>query len=598
MYVPLRVHGHHSLLTGVDAPAALVERARALGLTGMALADVDTLAGLVDFLVASRTAGLRPIVAAELSPVDGDTTPGRLIALVRDAAGYRNLCKLVSARQLGADPGAGGDPARPFRLVEQVVRHREGLIFLADHPRLVVALAGRVPHEDLFAAVSPASLGRAAARADALDCGGTRNAHLTERSPARRGRDERADPGAAPQEDERHALEPPKVPPPARAVRAAELIDAARASGVATLAVPDVHYAAPGARLDHRVRAAIKHNALLDDLPAAWVAPRPAHLLPPAELAALFRDVPDVPGPQAVSDAPGAQAARDAPGALTRTLAVAERCTFAPELGGTLLPTIELEPGESAWSRLCNAAFEGARRRYRPLERAVLQRLEYELATIDQLGFAPYFLLVDSIAGFARAAGIPCVGRGSAADSLVAYCLGLTDADPLRYGLLFERFLNPARRDRPDIDLDFCWRRRDEVIEHVYELFGPERTAMISTLNRCGLRAAFREAALALGIPPAEVDRWSRRLPHHAPHGDVPHDGGEGGDETGTVRTDGVRTGGALAAVLRGIPEAAGLSLEVIESATNDSICRETRSDASSPSPINSDFKAVFNSRP
>jgi DNA polymerase III alpha subunit len=104
MYVPLRVHGHHSLLTGVDAPAALVERARALGLTGMALADVDTLAGLVDFLVASRTAGLRPIVAAELSPVDGDTTPGRLIALVRDAAGYRNLCKLVSARQLGADP--------------------------------------------------------------------------------------------------------------------------------------------------------------------------------------------------------------------------------------------------------------------------------------------------------------------------------------------------------------------------------------------------------------------------------------------------------------------------------------------------------------
>ncbi len=121
------------------------------------------------------------------------------------------------------------------------------------------------------------------------------------------------------------------------------------------------------------------------------------------------------------------------------------------------------------------------------------------------------------IADFAREKRIPCVDRGSAADSLVAYCLRLTDADPLRYRLTFERFLNPARSDRPDIDLDFCWRRRDEVLEHVYGLFGAERTAMIATINRCGMRAAFREAALVLGVPPAEANRWSRRLPW-APH--------------------------------------------------------------------------------
>ncbi|MFT5058793.1 MAG: DNA polymerase-3 subunit alpha [Planctomycetota bacterium] len=158
-------------------------------------------------------------------------------------------------------------------------------------------------------------------------------------------------------------------------------------------------------------------------------------------------------------------------------------------------------------------AFDGARKRYRPMLPEVLGRLDYELSTLQNLGFAPYFLLVERIAAFAKAEHIPHVGRGSAADSLVAYCLELTDADPLRYKLPFERFLNPGRKDRPDVDLDFCWRRRDEVLQHVFDLFGHQRTAMISTLNRFGARSAFREAALARGIPPAEFQRWSHRIP-------------------------------------------------------------------------------------
>jgi DNA polymerase III alpha subunit len=201
---------------------------------------------------------------------------------------------------------------------------------------------------------------------------------------------------------------------------------------------------------------------------------------------------------------------------VERTLEVADTCRYTPPLGGVLFPEIELEEGETPYSQLCELAFLGAARRFKPLRPEVVRRLDYELTTIHERGFAPYFLLVNQIADFARERGIPSVGRGSAADSLVAYCLGLTDADPFRYRLPFERFLNPARDDRPDIDLDFCWRRRDEVLEHVFELFGPERTAMISTLNRFGLRSAFREAALAHGIPPAEVDRWSGRLPHYA----------------------------------------------------------------------------------
>ncbi|MGK0219273.1 MAG: DNA polymerase-3 subunit alpha, partial [Planctomycetota bacterium] len=202
------------------------------------------------------------------------------------------------------------------------------------------------------------------------------------------------------------------------------------------------------------------------------------------------------------------------PASVARTRLVAEACRYTPPLGGVLFPEVELAADESPYSKLCALAIAGAQQRFRPLRPEVLRRLDYELATIQRLGFAPYFLLVHRIARFAAEQAIPSVGRGSAADSLVAYCLRLTDADPFRYRLPFERFLNPSRKDRPDIDLDFCWRRRDEVLEHVFELFGHERTAMICTLNRFGLRSAFREAALAHGIPPAEINPWSGRLPH------------------------------------------------------------------------------------
>ncbi len=495
MYVPLRVHGHHSLLTGVDAPRTLHSRAAALGLPALALADVDTLAGVVDHLRAAATPDApRPIVAAEISDPTG--LPGRLVALVADADGWRNLCKLVSARQLGADPGerdARLDGPDSFRLVDAAVRCQPGLVYLVDHPRLVLELSGRVDERALFVAISPASLRAGRGRGVLLP----RNAaHAAPRRSAG------IDPFELRRRDDEELLETPKVPAPEPPVPAHELIEAARAAGLATLAVPDVYTATAAGFADHRARVAIKHNALLHDLPQNWLAAQPAHLLAPGEMRALYADLPDVPGPFArASDA------------LERTLAVAERCAFRPELGGILFPTIALDPGETPYSRLAGLAMHGASERYRPLKPEALRRLDHELATIERLGFASYFLLVKQIADFARERGIPCVGRGSAADSLVAYCLRLTDADPLRYRLTFERFLNPARRDRPDIDLDFCWRRRDEVLEHVYGLFGPERTAMISTLATCGVRAAFRESALVEGVPPAEANRWSRRLP-------------------------------------------------------------------------------------
>jgi len=493
MYVPLRVHGHHTLLTGVDSPRELLLRAQQLGLPAVGFCDVDGLSGVVDVLQAAAEAdGPRAILGAEISAAE----PGRLICLVESAVGYRNLCKFVSARQLGRDPGEHGadlGEAEDFDRIGCAQQYHEGLIYLVDHPDLLLEIAARVPREQVFAAISPASLQKSPQRVEPESR--TRNAHL---EPQRRPVPKRV---SFKESEEESELEAPKVPPPAVSQPAFELIEAARAMGVATLAVPDVYYACASGANDHAVRVAIKHNALAADLPENWLAEKPAHILSSAEMHALYAGLPEIRGPFEASDC------------VSRTLDVAERCRYQPELGLTYLPEIQLAPDQTAYSRLCEFAFEGARERYRPLKPEVLRRLDYELTTIDELGFAPYFLLVKQIADFASSEGIPCVGRGSAADSLVAYSLGLTDADPLRYKLCFERFLNPTRKDRPDIDLDFCWRRRDEVLEHVYELFGADRTAMICTLNRFGLRSAFREAALVEGLPPAEVNRWSRRLP-------------------------------------------------------------------------------------
>ena len=511
--MPLRVHGWHSMMTGVDAPGVLLARAAELGCPALALTDLDGQAGMVEFLLAAQrmneedpARAVRAIVGVELSgPFGNDSrdNTGRVIALVRDERGYPNLCKLISARQLGRDPGKfGSDLGLPedFDLALAVAEHQEGLLFLVDHPRLLIALNGRVPREQVLAAISPAGLARSSSTRPS-----SRNTHFSTAPPRRAWHSETTN------DDDEHDLRAPKAPPPARAVPALEMVAAARAVGVAIVAVPDVYCAREEGWHEHRARTAIKHNALLADLPGSWIAQKPAHLLDFGELCQRFADLPDVPGPWKVVPEPGV------PPCVARTLAVADACRYTPPLGGVHFPKVALEENETAYSRLSGAALEGARRRYRPLRPEVLRRLDHELTTIEDLGFAPYFLLVKQIRDWAANQGIPCVGRGSAADSLVAYCLELTDADPLRYRLLFERFLNPTRRDRPDIDLDFCWRRRDSVIEHVYELFGAERTAMISTLNTCGLRSAFRETALAEGIPPVEVNRWSRRMPHAAP---------------------------------------------------------------------------------
>jgi DNA-directed DNA polymerase III PolC len=165
---------------------------------------------------------------------------------------------------------------------------------------------------------------------------------------------------------------------------------------------------------------------------------------------------------------------------------------------------------------LWKAAFNGLTRRYHPVSPEVINRLTYELSVINTMGFAEYFLIAKDIVDYCCSQGVPCIGRGSAADSLVSYVLGITHADPIRYNLYFERFLNPERREPPDIDLDICWKRRDDVLQYIYSTYGVEKTAMICTINTFQLRSAISDAGKAYGLSEDEVRQLTRSLPHRS----------------------------------------------------------------------------------
>ncbi len=204
----------------------------------------------------------------------------------------------------------------------------------------------------------------------------------------------------------------------------------------------------------------------------------------------------------------------EAGAALAANARLVADCHAVPELGVPRFPVAPVPDGETPYSHLYARCHEGLMRRYRPVPRAAVHRLARELEIIDRLGFTPYFVLVADIVGFARAEGIPSVGRGSGAASIVSYVLGITNVDPLRYRLAFERFLHDERRDSPDLDIDLCWIRREDVIAHVYRTYGASRVAMISTHCTLGARGAFREAAQAHGVPPDVVDKLARFVPH------------------------------------------------------------------------------------
>ncbi|MFO8015189.1 MAG: DNA polymerase III subunit alpha [Phycisphaerae bacterium] len=470
-FVHLHVRSEHSHLFGASRVGDLVRTAAGLGYHDLALTDRNGLYGAVEFYRAARAAGLTPIIGLELS----STSAPAQRPVMSEANGRENGQQ--PRRDSSLAPLAQNDnpptvrPARPTRAV-LLARSLDGYrtlcrLVTARHLNPDFRLAGALAadHEDVYVLVpDPRLLADLAGRVPEgrlfalVEAFGDRSTRLANDGLAR----------------------------------------AASKRGIPLVAGGAVAFHAPGRFAAHRTLRAIALRTTVADVPRRELAHPKAHLKGPGAMAALFRRYPE---------------------AVANTVRIAADCRLELPLGRPALPTADVPPGETAYSHLAKRAFAGLEHRQTPLRPEAVRRLQHELAIIDQLGFADYFLIMHEIVTWARERGIPCVARGSAAGSLVAWCLGLSGVDPMAYGLLFERFLNLERADVPDIDLDICWRRRDEVIDHVYDSCGAGRVAMISTHQRFQARSAFRETAKAHGLPPEEVDRLSRRLPYYSATG-------------------------------------------------------------------------------
>lgn len=275
--------------------------------------------------------------------------------------------------------------------------------------------------------------------------------------------------------------------------RARHVADMAKKLHLPAVVAHPVYYLVPEQAALQRTLTAIRLNKSIEATPAHELAPSAAYFVSRSEIAARYSLFPD---------------------ALEATEEIAARCKFKLPLGIARMPTVPLPPGMTAAQALRQKAEAGARQLYGSLSPEIQARLDHELEVIARMGFEAIFLIVEDILNYARQTGVPYSSRGSAASSLVAHCLGITSPDPLRLDLYFERFLNPARTTPPDIDTDLCSRRRDRVIQHVFDTYGADRVAMVGTINRFRSRSALGDVAKAHGLEPVRIRELVNQLPY------------------------------------------------------------------------------------
>ncbi|RLA78626.1 MAG: DNA polymerase III subunit alpha, partial [Deltaproteobacteria bacterium] len=457
-FVHLHLHSQYSLLDGAIRFEELFPLLETYGMKAVALTDHGNMFGAIEFYHEAKKHGIKPILGCEVyvapkNRFEKDGDPFHLILLATDAQGYRNLSHLVS---LGYLEGFYHKPRIDWELLE---RYNRGLIALTS------CLKGEIPSLLLQGRYEEAKQ-----RAGALK--------------------ELFDEGRFYLELQDNGLEEQK--------RVNEgLVRLSRELGVKVVATNDCHYLRRSDALLHDVLLCIQTGKNLQDPKRLRFSSDQFHLRPPEEMEALFSHVPE---------------------AVKNTLEVAERCELELQLGQYHLPHFEPPGGASLEDYLRELATHGLRRRLS--ERKVAdadpywKRLSEELQVINSMGFAGYFLIVADFVNYAKERGIPVgPGRGSAAGSLVAYALRITDIDPLEHGLLFERFLNPERVSLPDIDVDFCYECRDEVIRYVMDKYGHDKVAQIITFGKMQARAVVRDVGRVLGLPYREVDLIAKLIP-------------------------------------------------------------------------------------
>jgi DNA polymerase III subunit alpha len=452
-FVHLHVHSEYSILDGACRIPALAEKAARLEMPAVSLTDHGSMAGAIDLQKAAYANGIKPIFGCEVYVVDDRRaqTKGHahLTLLAADDTGYANLVKLCS---LGYLEGYYYKPRVDWELLEQ---HAPGMIALSG------CLSGRVSR--------------------ALSENRERDA------------EEELDRLAQIFGHDSTYVELQNVGLEAQQAAFAGLPRLAERRGLPLVATGDVHYLDASDASSHDALLCIQSGDSLKN-PDRWrFGADEFYFKTPEEMALDF---------------PGHEEA------LRRSLEVAERCNVEIELGRIRLPRFPVPEGRDAFEYLVELCERGLQRRYGASTPQLDDRLRFELKTIREMGFADYFLIVADFIGFAKRNGVSVgPGRGSAAGSLAAYCLEITDIDPLRYGLLFERFLNPARKDMPDMDIDFAVEGRERVINYVAEKYGRDRVAQIITFSKMAARAALRDAGRVLEIPYGVVDRIAKLVP-------------------------------------------------------------------------------------
>ncbi len=458
-FVHLHLHTEFSLLDGACRIDRLMKKIRDNGQTAVAITDHGVMYGCVDFYKEAKNNGIKPIIGSEVYVAPRsrrdmvyriDSTPYHLVLLCKNETGYRNLIKMIS---IANREGFYNKPRVDRELLEQ---YHEGLICLS------ACLAGEIPQAllngDFQRAEETARYYR--------DLFGRDNYYI---------------------ELQNHGIEEQMRILP-------DLIRLARELDIPLVATNDCHYIDRSDSEMQHILICIQTNHTIDDDDVMEFKTDNFYVKSTEEMFDLFGAVPE---------------------ALTNTKKIADMCDFDFEFGVTKLPYFATPDGSDNldfFNRLCD---EGLRRRYgdHP-DQSIIDRMEYEKSVVTQMGYVDYYLIVWDFINYARQNDIPVgPGRGSGAGSIAAYCMGITDLDPIKYNLIFERFLNPERVSMPDFDIDFCYEKRSKVIEYVTEKYGPTHVAQIVTFGTMAARLAVRDVGRVLGMPYGQVDTVAKLIP-------------------------------------------------------------------------------------
>lgn len=459
MFTHLHLHTEYSLLDGACRIEPLVLRAKELGMTSLAITDHGNMYGAVAFYKTCKKHGIKPIIGCEVYVAPRtrfdrekvlDKDYNHLILLCENETGYKNLIKLVS---LSYTEGYYYKPRVDHDILE---KYHEGLICLS------ACLAGEIPQALLERDYEKAKNTALRYR----DVFGKDNYFL---------------------ELQDHGIKEQKI--------VAEGIKRLYAeTGIPVVVTNDTHYIYKEDSKIQQVLICIATNHVLGEDTGLEFHSQEFYLKSEEEMKHLFPELPE---------------------AVENTARIAKRCNFDFEFGKTKLPYFEIEEKISHFNYFRRLCYEGLQKRYADPPKEYTDRLEYELDTVNKMGYTDYYLIVADFVSFAKREGIPVgPGRGSGTGSLAAYCMGITDLDPMKYNLLFERFLNPERVSMPDFDIDFCYERRQEVIDYVTRKYGADHVAQIVTFGTLKTKAAIRDVGRVMGMSYAAVDTVSKLVPN------------------------------------------------------------------------------------